>query len=175
MDWKIDIYKDYKEKIYGFILFHVKSEEIAQDLTHDVFVKLYNSYTKSQIENTESVIWTITRNRIVDHHRKVANSRKYRDYLWNQIQSNDLVNSEIEFQETKELFKAALKELTPQQWKIYTLIREEGLSYNDISKKLNISPNTVKNHMVSALKSIRNYLRSQQEIIICIFLWFLMC
>lgn len=165
MNWKTKIYKEYMDKIYGFILFHIKAEEIARDLTHDVFLRLYSSYTSGDINNIESVIWTITRNRIVDHHRKVAHSRKYRDYLWNQFQTVNTVTDQIEYEETQALFKAALNKLTPQQWKIYNMAREKKLSYREIGHELDISPNTVKNHMVQALRSIRNYLNDHQETI----------
>ncbi|MBY5959386.1 sigma-70 family RNA polymerase sigma factor [Membranicola marinus] len=163
MNWKRDIYKEYQDKIYGFILFHIKSEELALDLTHDVFVRLYASYTLDKIDNIESVIWTITRNRIVDHHRKVAHSRKYREYLWGQVNSTNPIMNHIEHQETKALFKAALTKLTPQQWRIYNMAREKDLSYREIGKELKISPNTVKNHMVQALRILRTYLRDHQE------------
>ena len=163
MKWKTEIYDQFKDKIFGFIHFHVKVEEIARDLTHDVFTRLYSTYEFEEIDNVESVIWTITRNRIVDHHRKVAHSRKYRDFLWNQIQSSNPVMEQIEYEETETLFREALQKLTPQQWKIYMLAREQDLSYQEIGKELHLSTNTVRNHMVGALRSIRTYLKEHQE------------
>lgn len=163
MKWKTEIYLQYMDKIFGFILSHVKAEEIALDLTHDVFTRLYSTYSYKELENVESIIWTITRNRIVDHHRKVAHSRKYRDYLWNQIQSSNTVLDQIEYQETEALYQQAIKSLTPQQWKIYNLAREQEMSYSEIGKQLQLSPNTVKNHMVGALRSIRTFLKEHQE------------
>lgn len=165
MSWETDIYQEYKDKIHGFILFHIKSESLAQDLTHDVFVKFYSQYRPDSVDNIESTIWTIVRNRIVDHHRKVAHSRKYQDYLWTQINASHGPDINIEYEETKALFKTALQQLTPQQWKIYNMVKEQGLSYFEISTQLDISTNTVKNHMVAALKVIRTFLRNQQEII----------
>ncbi len=163
MNWKTKVYQDYQDKIYGFILYHIKVGEVARDLTHDVFARLYASYDLDEISNVDSVIWTITRNRIVDHHRKVAHSRQYRDYLWTQISSANPVMDHIEFEETDALVREALKNLTPQQSKIYNLVREHDLSYREIGQELQLSTNTVKNHMVGALRSIRNYLKEHQE------------
>jgi len=163
MNWETQIYENYKDKIYGFILFHIKVSEVAWDLTHDVFVRLYASYSLDEMTNIESMIWTITRNRIVDHHRKVAHSRKYREHLWTQLHSSNNVMEQIEFRETEALYQEALRNLTPQQSKIYNLARERDLSYKEIGEELDLSPNTVKNHMVGALKSIRNYLKEHQE------------
>lgn len=171
MDWKIDTYKEYHEKIYGFIKYHVKSEEIAQDLAHDVFVKLYTTYKISEIEEVESVVWTITRNCIIDHHRKAAHSQKYLNFLWDQYLTEQSPSQHLEFQETKELFKAALKNLTPQQWKIYNMKNEEGMNYKEISARLNLSISTIKNHMQAAHKSIRNYISSRKEVVISLIFW----
>lgn len=163
MSWKTKIYEDYTDKIFGFILYHIRVEEISMDLTHDVFVRLFSSYSIEKTDNIESLIWTITRNRIVDHHRKVAHSRKYRDHLWNQITSANPITDEIEYKETRQLYRQALKNLTPQQSRVYNLVREKELSYKEAGEKLHLSTNTVKNHMVGALKSIRTYLQEHQE------------
>lgn len=163
MNWKANIYEEYRDKIYGFILFHIKVKETARDLTHDVFVRLYASYATDELTNIESLIWTITRNRIVDHHRKVAHSRKYREHLWAQLRTSNNIMEQIEFKETEALYQKALQNLTPQQSKIYNLAREKDLSYQEIGEELHLSSNTVKNHMVGALKSIRNYLKEHQE------------
>ena len=49
-------------------------------------------------------------------------------------------------------------QLTDQQRTIFFLNRREGLSYSEISEQLNISRSTVKNHMILALKTIREYM-----------------
>jgi RNA polymerase sigma-70 factor (ECF subfamily) len=51
----------------------------------------------------------------------------------------------------------AIEKLPPQQRQIYKLSREEGLSQEEISAKLQISVNTIKQHMNRALKFIRHY------------------
>ena len=51
-----------------------------------------------------------------------------------------------------------LEQLTPRQKEIFQLSREEGLTHDEIAKKLNISVHTVKNHMVTALAFINSHL-----------------
>ena len=53
--------------------------------------------------------------------------------------------------------------LTPYQKEIFLLSREEGLSNKEIAQKLNISANTVKNHLVTALKFIKYNMNNSLE------------
>jgi len=48
--------------------------------------------------------------------------------------------------------------LPPRQKEVYMLHRVEGLKYNEIAERLNISVNTIENHMSRALKTIREKL-----------------
>jgi RNA polymerase sigma-70 factor (ECF subfamily) len=56
------------------------------------------------------------------------------------------------------LIGQAVKQLPPQQKKVYRLSREEGLNTEQIAEALKIAPSTVKNTLVRALKFIRDYL-----------------
>ena len=51
--------------------------------------------------------------------------------------------------------KAILK-LPKQQQLIFKMSRVDGLSHQEIADQLQISPNTVKNHIVEALKKLRS-------------------
>jgi RNA polymerase sigma-70 factor (ECF subfamily) len=51
--------------------------------------------------------------------------------------------------------QSLLSELTPRQKEIFLLSREEGLTHDEIAKRLGISSNTVKNHIVTTLNFLR--------------------
>src|SRR5690606_21810953 len=50
-----------------------------------------------------------------------------------------------------------LKKLPAQQKTAYLLSRLEGLNHREIAQQMNIAPNTVKNHIVQALKTFRKH------------------
>jgi RNA polymerase sigma-70 factor (ECF subfamily) len=54
--------------------------------------------------------------------------------------------------------------LPPQQRSVYLLSRLQGMSYEEIGRELNISPNTVRNHLVKALATIRVWLEQQDQL-----------
>jgi RNA polymerase sigma factor (sigma-70 family) len=60
--------------------------------------------------------------------------------------------------EVQTALQQAIDQLPPQQRKVYQLGQEQGLTYEQIAQTLNISTSTVRNHMVQALKAIREYI-----------------
>lgn len=66
------IYDQYIYKIYRFIYLKVNSQDLAEDLTSEVFVEAWESYVEkeAQIENVQAYIYRIARNVLADHYRK---------------------------------------------------------------------------------------------------------
>ena len=73
---------------------------------------------------------------------------------------------DLDFREVENLLKEAVNTLPAQRRKVYQLVREEGLSYAEIAEKLQISKNTVRNHVAEALQEIRIYLREHGVMIV---------
>jgi RNA polymerase sigma-70 factor (ECF subfamily) len=92
--------------------------------------------------------------------RKRVTEKKYIDFLISQQQEYIVNDSsvEIQFNELNDKVQLLLNELTPRQKEIFQLSRVEGLTHEEIAKKLNISANTVKNHMVTVLSFLRKSL-----------------
>ncbi|MNY33106.1 RNA polymerase sigma factor [compost metagenome] len=67
--------------------------------------------------------------------------------------------------ELRKIYVDAIDQLPAQKKIIYQLSRTEELSHEEIALKLNISKNTVKNHMVEASKFIREQVRKNGGII----------
>jgi RNA polymerase sigma-70 factor (ECF subfamily) len=57
--------------------------------------------------------------------------------------------------DTEGHIQRAVDQLPPQQKSVYMLSRLQHLSYEEIAGQLNLSPNTVRNHLVKALAAIR--------------------
>ena len=65
------IYDQYIKKIYRFIYLKVSSVETAEDLSSDVFLRLYRHISKNspEIENPQAFLYQIARNVVADHYR----------------------------------------------------------------------------------------------------------
>lgn len=65
------IYDQNIDKIYRFVLLKVSSQEIAQDLTSETFLRGWEAFQKEKkIENPRAFLYRIARNLVIDHYRE---------------------------------------------------------------------------------------------------------
>lgn len=153
------VYGLYSHKLFSFVFKVLKNEEEANDIVQEVFVKIWESREKlGDFKLLNSYIFTIAYNNSIDLIRKRINSNKYLDHLKNSslIQITPAAISEIEFNELNIQVEKLISNLPERQKQVYLLHREDGLTYPEIAERLKISKNTVENHMVKALKYLRN-------------------
>ena len=157
------IYKEYHQRLYGFVLKFLKQKEDAEEIVQEVFLKIWESRKKIDVYSSfDSFLFTIAYNTTINLLRKKMSQEKYIGYLKNIQKVDDAVDfiDEVEYNELKEKVDSLINRLSPRQQEIFRLSREAGLTHNEIAKKLNISENTVKNHLVSLLKFIKSNIDS---------------
>ncbi|KQC00646.1 hypothetical protein AQF98_08155 [Pedobacter sp. Hv1] len=162
-----EIYNQYRSKIYTYALKLCKSTVIAEEITQEVFIKIWQKREQLNPElHFGAYLKKIVLNDVLNHLKKVAREKTLQDELFSYLSA--IKNSSEDRLLEKELLKTyeeAIAQLPPQKKIIYQLSRNEELTHDEIAKKLNISKNTVKNHMVEATKFIRNYVSKHGSII----------
>ena len=156
-----NIYEMYSKRLYGFVLRYVKLKEDAEGIVQEVFIKIWETRNKIDIYSSfDSFIFTIAYNTTINLLRKRVNEHKYHDRIksMQQITGADQIIDEIYIKEINTQLQLLLDKLTPRQKEIFQLSREEGLTHEEIAKKLSISVNTVKNHMVTTLAFIKSHI-----------------
>ena len=166
------LYNTYKHQLAGNLLKLVKSSDIAEDILHDVFVKVWENRGKIDPERSfEGYLYRIAANMVADFYRKVSKDRNYQQYL---IAIQETVYQHIdELLENKyrrELIDNALTELPPKCRTVFQLCKIEGRSYEEVSDLLQISPNTVSNHLNRANKRILLFLQNPVNLPYLLFL-----
>lgn len=170
------IYELYSHKLYSFVFKIIKNESDADDIVQEVFVKIWESRGKlDDYKSLNSYILTIAYNNSIDLIRKRINSNKYLEHLKKSsvIQSTASSIDELEFNELNNQVEKLIAQLPERQKQVYHLHREEGLTYPEIAEQLSISKNTVENHMVKALRYIRQNMDNTllvNLLFVCLFL-----
>lgn len=170
-----NIYERYSKRLYGFVIRYIKLEVDAEEIVQEVFVKIWEARNSIDVYSSfEYFLFTVAYNATMSLLRKRSSEKKYLDHL-KAIQINDAPDliDEIHFNELTEKVHSLLNELTPRQKEIFQLSREEGLTHDEIAKKLDISVNTVKKHMVNTLAFLRAHIDNSHLInllFICLFL-----
>jgi RNA polymerase sigma-70 factor (ECF subfamily) len=156
-----NIYERYCKRLYGFVLRYIKQEADAEEIVQDVFIKVWESRNKIDVYSSfESFLFTVAYNATMSLFRKRVNEKKYLEHLKSlqQFENAPDITDEIHFDELNKKVQTLLNELTPRQKEIFQLSREEGLTHEEIAKRLNISVNTVKKHMVNALSFLKYHM-----------------
>ncbi len=156
----------YKHKLFSFSLRITESPELAQDMVQDVFLKLWKDRScLNQLENFGSFIFKMAQNKSINAFKRMANETLFLSKIQKEVAVFERVTEEnMEYKEVQHLINAVLKKLPPQQNLVFKLSREQGLKHREIAVLLKISPYTVKNHLVLALQTIREYLQNKLSI-----------
>jgi RNA polymerase sigma-70 factor (family 1) len=166
------IYDRYNKDVYRYLYILVKVPEIAEDLSHESFLKIWELRHKLKIESSfKGYLFRLCHNKAVDMHQKIAREQALMDRVLQQYQENPVVEeySQKQLEQYDALVEEALDSLSPQRRKVFELCKKEKKSYEEVARELNISPNTVKAHMSMILSLLRSFILERREL----FLYFL--
>lgn len=148
------VYKKYYGPLLNNAFKKTNDVGLAEDLVQEVFLQLY---TKKDITTSiEGYLFTSLRNKIISNWRKALSRDKYVAALAQKPQqtTND-ISWDIELKEIKTALSTEIAKLPPKCRKVFILSRKYQLSNKEISERLNISVNTVEQHMRKALRLLR--------------------
>lgn len=155
-----EIFREHEQRLYTLAFRLTKSDQYAKDIIQEVFLKLWeHRETLHTINNMEAWLYRLTENKTIDFLRKVAADSRLKEAIWNKMQQ--IINEAevcVAVKEYNEIIQKAINQLPPQRKLIYQLYKEEGLNYQQIADELHISKHTVKNHLFTAVRSVRNFL-----------------
>lgn len=162
-----EIYNQYRSKMYMYAYNLCKSPETAEEIVQEVFIRLWQK--KEQINtdlNFNAYLKKITLNHVLNHLKKVAREKSLQDEIFHYIETiRNTTEDNLLEKELLKTYDEAIANLPPQKKIIFQMSRNEEMSHDQIAEKLNISKNTVKNHMVEATKFIRSYVSKHGSIV----------
>ncbi|MCF0072760.1 RNA polymerase sigma-70 factor [Dyadobacter sp. CY261] len=161
----VALFYRYKSKLYGYTLRLTGSEMLAEDIVQDVFMKLWADHISlASIDNFDSYLFRMSKNHVLNHFKRVAHETAIVSEMFrNGEPGNNNVHEMLAAREVEQVLRSVVDTLPPQQRAVYRLSREEEKSHEEIADLLKISPNTVKNHIVQAMATIRTQLRRHAD------------
>lgn len=156
----------YNTKVFQFAFHIIREQTEAEEITQDVFLKLWLAReTLDSIINPDTYLFVMVKNRALDQLDKQATRNKLKIELTNDNSTySNLTEEEVDYWESKKLIADAVEKLPLYQRLVFQLSKDNGLSRDEIAERLKISPNTVKNHLGSAIKFIRQYLENHDKL-----------
>jgi RNA polymerase sigma-70 factor (ECF subfamily) len=157
-----DIVRRLNRRIYNICYRFTGSGDDAQDLTQEVFIKVYRTLDSFDVDKGSFMTWvtTVTRNLLVDHFRKTKQDR-VTDSLDNSgsededmlplseqiADSGPAPDARVHRRETQEMVQRALQKLSPELREAVILRDLQDMDYKDIALALKVPEGTVKSRI----------------------------
>jgi RNA polymerase sigma-70 factor, ECF subfamily len=158
-----EIYDAYKTPIYNHVYHLVGDREQADDLTQDTFLKAFRALPRMDANLRLSAwLYRIATNTAYDA------LRRRRLIVWLPWQDLDYEPADVdsadpqEIYGTTELVRAALRRM-PRQYRLALLYTQEGFSYCEIARRLDIAQGGVKMYLSRARQSFREHYRILEQ------------
>jgi len=153
----ITLYDQYYPSLYTYILHFINIPELAEDALQEVFIKIWEIRERINPELSFSgYLYRITRNHVFKLLKKISADAGLRLQVMQELQhQTEDADTQLLWKQYESLLHQAIAQLPPQRQKVFRLCREESKSYEEVAVELGISRNTVKEHMVLAMKSIK--------------------
>ena len=158
------LYDLYHQDVFQFLTYLVKNRSIAEDLSHEVYVRVLKSYQNFQGKSSEKTwLFAIAKNVAYDYFRKnnVRKARTFEGYNWD---NNQLVSKEklpdvlLELNDEMKQILNALEHCTEDQKMVIVLRYFQELSISETAAILNWSEGKVKTTQHRAIKQLRERL-----------------
>jgi RNA polymerase sigma-70 factor (ECF subfamily) len=157
-----EIVQRYHRRIYNICYRFSGSPDQAQDLTQEVFIKMYGSLKSYDSQRAAFMTWmtTITRNLLVDYFRKTKQERMTDSLDAATSEHDDALplseripdkalppDASVESRETREAVHRALQKLSPDLREAVILRDLQDMDYREIATVLRVPEGTVKSRI----------------------------
>lgn len=155
------LYHKYHQKLFYFVLNFTQSQQAAEDVLQEVFVKIWSERKQlTGITNFNAWIFRVTKNHVLNGLKRMAHETLILAEIARDMNPDaEDTYAILSYKDVHAVLKAGLTELPPQQKLVMELSRDEGLKYEEIGSRLNISPLTVKKHAAQALQYLREKIK----------------
>ncbi|MGK6352012.1 RNA polymerase sigma factor [Parapedobacter sp. DT-150] len=155
------LFQHYHSFVFSFGQKITHSEDLAVEIVQDVFLKIWLDRRRlTQVDRFPAYLNRLVRNYCFNVLRKLANENKAALVLMANSDGEDYSTIErLDYQDVKQILDEAINKLSVQQKQVYQFCHQEGLKYEEVAQRLNISPQTVHAYMKDALRKIRAHFK----------------
>ncbi|MGA7837280.1 MAG: RNA polymerase sigma factor [Ignavibacteriaceae bacterium] len=160
--------KQYKNNIYNYALYMMKNRMDADDITQEVFIKIWNNINNFNIKSAKSWILRTTHNLCIDYLRKRQTSQKRETNIDSNINisgAGTLTDTEVRLRKNllKDKIKQGIETLPDNLKSVFILYELQGFKYNEISETLSMPLNSVKVYLMRARKKLQEELKEYKN------------
>ncbi|MDP2336298.1 MAG: RNA polymerase sigma-70 factor [Bacteroidota bacterium] len=157
-----ELYLAYFDRLYKFALSIIHSAEFAEEAVNDVFLNIWQKRSSLKtIENLNNYLFISTKNTSFNYLSKFRKERNTSlDDVLVRFEVDELTPETTFFtNEVRNEIEHAINQLPPKTKLVFQMAKIEGLKYKEIAEILDISVNTIDNHIATAIKKLGQSLK----------------
>lgn len=158
----------YSKRVFNMAFQFVGSYEEAEDLTQDIFLKLYNALTKyDRTKNFTAWLLTLVKNHLIDTYRRTKWEKEHRDEFDEHFSSREAGESAEESllrEASRKAVWSGLNSLPPETRMAIILRDIQGKSYEEVAEIMSVPIGTVKSRINRGRLELARILRSKKEV-----------
>lgn len=163
------LYDKYHSDVFNFLIYLVKNRNVAEDLSHEVYVRVLKAYDRFEGKSSEKTwLFSIAKNVAIDHFRKsaVRDRHSFTAFEWETEQLRSSEQTPEQFTELGDQMRellAALEQCTGDQKMVIVMRYFQELSIAETAEILGWSEGKVKTTQHRAIKQLRERLIQDEE------------
>jgi RNA polymerase sigma-70 factor (ECF subfamily) len=145
----------HKQRVYSLALYSLRAREDAEDVTQEVFIKLWQHWQNVDLDKIGAWLMRVTRNCVIDHIRKRTPEQKQTEFDVESHPAPEKGEHELDRTSLQQQLKSAIAELSDPFRSIIIMRDIQGFSYSDIEQTLDMSESQVKVYLHRARRKLR--------------------
>jgi RNA polymerase sigma-70 factor, ECF subfamily len=154
------LYREYVQQIHRYIYYRTRDEQLAEDLTADVFTKAIEGLSRYVDKGNPLISWLyrIAHARVVDHYRRQDRRPTATNVEDANLSVTPDMDADLVKQHVSRALLKAIQSLTVDQQQVIILRFIEGLSIEATANQLGKKGNAIKALQFRAVRSLASFL-----------------
>ncbi|MCU7550679.1 RNA polymerase sigma-70 factor [Chitinophagaceae bacterium LB-8] len=153
-----EIYNRYWEKLLAIGYYHVRDQQAAEDIVHEVMISLWMRKRDLTINSLQAYLATAVKFAVF---KSITRNKRRREIIEGQALSEHIsdIEEKLDAKFLHAYMLGAIEELPEKARLVFNYSRVEELTISEIASKMDLSPKAVEYHMTKALRALRETLK----------------
>jgi len=155
LKWFKNLFDTYYDSIRNFAYYKIGDADIADDIVQEAFIKVWNMRDEIRSETVKALLYKIVGNLAFNHlkHKQVVYNFENN---YEQDTHSEQADAKIISDEFNEYLQRVIASIPDNSREVFLMNRMEGLTYEEIANRLDLSVKAIEKRMSEALKIVRS-------------------
>lgn len=167
------VFEQYRSRVYTVALQYLGSEQSAQDVVQEIFLKLWRLQEQlAEVRSLDAYLRQLTKYQCLNMLRRMKLESVHMGPIpaHFEVSVTDTQDALL-LRDTRKIVDRGMALLPSQQRLVFKLCRLDGLKYAEVSDQLGIAPETVRSHLKLALRFLRSYVAKHTDVAVLLIIF----